>query len=708
MKQLLQSLKTGEIELAEIPVPQVKAGHLLIEAHRSLISLGTERMLLRFGRSNIIDKARQQPEKVVQVLQKLKTDGIGPTVKAVQNRLDSPMPLGYSHVGVVRQVGGGVEGFVPGDRVVSNGNHSELVCVPVSLCAKIPDAVDDETASFTVLSAIALQGIRLINPTLGESIAILGLGLIGLLAVQILRAHGCRVIGFDFDERKVSLARSFGAEAYALGEGSDPVSLAHSFSSGYGVDGVVITAATKSDDPIHQAPQMCRKRGRLVLIGVVGLHLSRDDFYKKEISFQVSCSYGPGRYEEGYEKKGLDYPIGYVRWTEQRNFEAVLQLMAEGKISAKELVSDRFPFERAEEAYEKVIAGGDALGIILEYPGNIDLEKKTVQYANVSVKARAAKAVVGFIGAGGFASSTLIPAFQAAGARLKTVASAGGISGFHTGRKFGFEANTTDYKELLQDSGINTVVVATQHNTHAKMVIDALSAGKHVFVEKPLCIKREELEEIRSIYEQCAGRSQLLMVGFNRRFSPLVGRAGELLSRVREPRCFVMTVNAGAIPAEHWTQSPEAGGGRIIGEGCHFIDLLRFLAQSPFASINSVFIGSQGGNTVASDKVTITCTFGDGSIGAIHYFANGHRSFPKERLEVFCGGTVLQLDNFKSLTGFGWKGFKSMKLASQDKGHRACVRTFVQAIEQGAASPILFSEIVEVTEATFVSAGMMP
>ncbi|MDQ7822572.1 MAG: bi-domain-containing oxidoreductase [Candidatus Eremiobacteraeota bacterium] len=701
MKQLFQSLRTGALELAELPVPQARAGHLLIRTRRSVISLGTERMLLDFGRAGWIEKARQQPDRVRQVLEKIKTDGILPTVQAVQSKLDQPITLGYSQAGEVIAAGSGVEGFRAGDRVISNGPHGEIVSVPATLCALIPPGVDDDTAAFTVIAAIALQGVRLISPTLGESVAVMGLGLIGLLTCQILGAHGCRVLGFDPDEKKADHARRFGAEAYALTESLDAVGIAHAFSSGYGVDGVIITASTKSNDPIHMAPRMCRPRGRVILVGVVGLALSRDDFYRKEISFQVSCSYGPGRYQAPYEKKGLDYPIGFVRWTEQRNFEAVLQLMKEKKLVTESLVTARSPFGSALDAYENVSGGTDMLGIMLDYDAPVDTALKVVPLGVSQASGKAAAPVIGFIGAGSFASSTLIPAFRETGARLKIIASAGGMSGYHAGRKFGFEAVTTDHRALLDDSEINAVVIATQHDSHGALVMEALRAGKHVFVEKPLCIKREELEALDETYRSLAEKP-LLMVGFNRRFAPLTVRLREILSGFREPGTFVMTVNAGSLPADHWTLDGEAGGGRLIGEGCHFIDLIRFCAGSPLAEVQSF----PGGASAAPGTVSLFLRCTNGSQGFLHYLTAGHKSFPKERLEVICGGAVLVLDNFRSLAGFGVKGFSREKPMAQDKGHGGCARAFVEAVEKGLPSPIPFEELVEVTDATFRAAGL--
>lgn len=712
MKQILQSLKTGEIEIAELPVPGVKAGHLLIKTSRTLISLGTERMLLNFGKAGWIDKARQQPDKVKQVLQKMKTDGLMPTVNAVFKKLDQPLPLGYSNAGRVIEVGNGVTGFKPGDRVVSNGNHAEVVCIPQHLCAKIPDNVDDSCASFTVVGAIALQGVRLVNPTLGESIAVLGLGLIGLLTCQILQANGCRVIGFDFDPGKVELAKSYGIEAFKLGEGIDPVGLAMNFSRGNGVDGVIITAATSSNDPIQQAPQMCRKRGRVVLVGVTGLNLSRDDFYKKEISFQVSCSYGPGRYESEYEGKSMDYPIGFVRWTVQRNFEAVLDLMSAKRINTDNLVSREFDLVEAQQAYKLVADGKDVLGLVLKYPAAIDLEKKSIfigELPNLSPAQSGMVPVVGAVGAGNFAGGTLIPALAATAARLKMIASSGGVSGSIVGQKNGFAISTTDSSRVMADPEINTVLLTTQHNSHARLVIAALKAGKNVFVEKPLCMSFAELDEIAAVYREAhAAKGLRLMVGFNRRFSPLVQACKAALSAGNSPCSIVITINAGSIPAEHWTQDFASGGGRIIGECCHFIDLLRFLIGSEIESVQSTFMRDPRADQRPADTATITLCCKDGSIGTVHYFANGNRDFPKERIEIFAGGGIAQIDNFKSLTSYGFAGLKSQSLWAQDKGHASCCAEFIKSIAEGKDCPIDFGEIYEVSRATLVAAGLHP
>jgi predicted dehydrogenase/threonine dehydrogenase-like Zn-dependent dehydrogenase len=701
VKQILQSLKDGTTQLSDVPAPRASAGHLLVNSSATMVSAGTERMLVDFGKANWIDKARQQPDKVRMVLDKVRTDGLATTIDAVQSKLDQPLALGYCNVGVVSELGRGVEGFAVGERVVSNGKHAEVVCVPKNLCAKVPEGVSDEAASFTVLAAIGLQGIRLVNPTLGECVVVTGLGLIGLLTVQMLRAQGCRVLGIDFDPERLAHARQFGAEVVNPG-GGDVQAAAQAFSRGRGVDAVIITASTKSNEPVSQAAQMCRKRGRIVLVGVVGLELSRADFFEKELTFQVSCSYGPGRYDPAYEEGGNDYPVGFVRWTEQRNFEAVLDLMASGQMDVAPLISHRFPLERAVEAYELLSSGEPSLGILLEYSreGAERLAKRTMALEASTLGRPAGGAddracSVAFLGAGNYAGRVLIPAFKAAGASLRTVVSSGGVSAVHYGKKHGFAQVSTDGGAVLEDPGVDTVVIATRHDVHARQVLAALRAGKHVFCEKPLCLTLEELAEIEA--EATARPAQKLMLGFNRRFAPQVVKVKQLLGSVAEPKSFVMTVNAGAIPADHWTQDKTVGGGRIVGEGCHFIDLLRFLAGVPIVSQHAVALGAHPALAVRDDKAILTLEFADGSVGAIHYLANGDKGFPKERLEVFCAGRVLQLDNFRKLRGWGWKGFSKMNLWRQDKGQAACAQGFVDAVRSGVPSPIPLDEVLEVS-----------
>lgn len=694
LKQLLQSLKDGSTQLAEVPIPRIDHGQLLIRTHTSLVSAGTERMLVKFGKSGLVSKARQQPDKVKMVLNKAKTDGVSATFDAVTSKLDQPLALGYSNVGYIAELGHKVQGFKLGDRVVSNGKHAEYVAVPKNLCAKIPDNVSFEAASFTVQGAVALQGIRLAKPTLGEFVVVIGLGLIGLMAVQMLKAQGCHVLGVDYDETRLALARSFGAKT-ANPNAENVISVAQTFSRGQGVDAVIITASTDSSDPVHQAAEMCRKRGRIILVGVVGLNLSRAYFYEKELIFQVSCSYGPGRYDPVYEEGGQDYPIGFVRWTEQRNFEAVLDLMSSGALDLEPLITHRFKISQADEAMNLLISNKSSLGLLLEYDAPADIE--AVQCKHVirlsSVTSKQGKGVLGFLGAGNYAGRVLIPAFKNAGGNLHTLISNGGISAVHFGKKFGFVDAGTDPSIVLQNDNIDTVIIATQHNLHCQQVLAALKAGKHVFCEKPLCLTMTELSEIEN--EVSARPDQHLMVGFNRRFAPHIVKMKSLLDLVSEPKHCVMTVNAGAIPADHWIQDPSIGGGRIIGEACHFIDLLRHLIGHDVISMDAVSLGSTNSISFMDDISSITLRFDDGSVGVIHYLANGHRAIPKERLEIFTAGRVLQLDNFRTLRGVGWPNFKKLSLWRQDKGQKHCASAFLNAVKTNSTQAISKEELFQ-------------
>ena len=695
MKQVLQHLRSGEIEVAELPSPLVRPGHLLTQTSRTLISAGTERMLVEFGRAGLIAKARSQPEKVKQVLDKMRTDGLLPTLEAVFNRLDEPLPLGYCNVGRVLEVGAGVTGLAPGDRVISNGPHAEIVCTPRNLCAKVPDEVDDAQAAFTVLASIGLQGVRLLNPTLGEKFVVFGLGLIGLVTVQLLRANGCDVLGVDINPDRLKLAEAFGAQI--AGAGGDPVVAASAWTNSRGADGVLITASAKTDEIVHQAAQMCRRRGRIVLVGVVGLNLRRSDFYEKELTFQVSCSYGPGRYDERYEQGGQDYPYGLVRWTEQRNFEAVLASLRTGRLNVDKLVTHRFPLAEAPAAYDTIRQDSGALGVLLEYPETVQRAPSiTIRQASMPA---AGEAVVGVIGAGNFSKMTLMPALSKTAARLACVADLNPAAARHLARKFNVEQAATDYRVILDDPQVNTVVIAVGHNLHARFVCEALEAGKHVFVEKPLAMNVEEIAQVLAAAGEHPGRH--VMVGFNRRFSPHAVRMMSLLSGRSEPLCMNMTVNAGAIPPDHWVQDPLRGGGRIIGEACHFIDLMVHLTGSRVKTVAATMAGE--GLATRSDKMSIVLGFEDGSVGTVNYFANGSKSYPKELLEVFSQGRVLRLDNFRRLTGYGFKGFSRFKTARQDKGHAAEFAALVLRVAAGGEPLIPLDQLVNVTLASFAA-----
>lgn len=691
MKQIIQDLKNGQTLLEEVPAPLVKTGSVLIKTTRSLVSLGTERMLVEFGKAGFIEKARQQPDKVKQVLDKMKAEGILPTLEAVFNKLNQPLPLGYCNVGVVETVGKGVTTFQVGDRVASNGNHAEYVCVPENLCAKIPDNVNDEEAAFTVIGSIGLEGIRLCNPTLGETVVVIGLGLIGLVTAELLKANGCKVIGYDFDQQKVDLALSKGITAFNPSKGTDPVKFILQETNEIGADGVIITASNKSDEIIHQAAEMSRQRGRIILVGVIGLNIRRDDFYKKELTFQVSCSYGPGRYDENYEQKGQDYPIGYVRWTEKRNFETILHAIASGQMDVKPLITERIALENYREIYGDMRKSG-SIASILVYPTD---SKRTNTITLDSQTYAAKKGVFGIIGAGNFTSSTIIPGMKAARANLKYIASAGGLTAKIMAKKGNISKATSDYTEILNDPEIDTVMITTRHNLHARMVLESLHAGKNVFVEKPLCLNAEELEQI--VNAQPATRNAQLVVGFNRRFAPLAQKMKQLLGD--GPKNIVATMNAGFIPLNVWVHDLEIGGGRIIGEACHYIDLCTFLAGSKVKAVcmNSMGIHPQE-NT---ENASILLKYENGTNAVINYFANGSKAYSKERIEAYHQEKTLIIDNWRTLKGYGVKGFSKQK-TKLDKGHKEQFRLLVESIKTG--NPIIpFDEIVNTTKASFAA-----
>jgi predicted dehydrogenase/threonine dehydrogenase-like Zn-dependent dehydrogenase len=697
MKQVIQNLRDGSVDVIEVPEPQGGRGKLLIATTVTLISAGTERMLISFGKANWLQKARQQPDKVRMVLEKAKTDGVIATYEAVKTKLDQPMAPGYCNVGVVEQVGQGVAGFSPGDRVVSNGKHASKVAVPANLCARIPDNVNDEDAAFTVVGAIGLQGIRLAAPTFGETVAVMGLGLIGQITVQLLRASGCRVIGYDFDPAKVALAETFGAVGVVLGEGVDAVAQAMAFTAQRGIDAVVITAATDSDEPVRNAARMSRQRGRIVLVGVAGLNLSRAEFYEKELSFQVSCSYGPGRYDPSYEEGGHDYPFGLVRWTEQRNFEAFLEALSAGHLDLAPLRTHEFSIEQAGDAYDLIGGREPSLGVMLRFPSantRFGEERRVALAGDTarSVGRNAAAGVVNFVGAGNYAGAVLVPAFRKAGAVLNRIGSASGLNAVHLGKKFGFRGASSDTADLIADPEADCLIITTRHDSHPPLVMAAIGAGKRVYVEKPLALTHDEVAEIEAACVATGHPDSCLMVGFNRRFSKFAVRMKELLASTPGPLAMTMTINAGAIPADHWTQDPEIGGGRIVGEACHFIDLMRYLAGSPIVQANVLPMAS-----LTHDTAILSLGFANGSIASIQYFSNGNKALPKERLEVFAGNRILVLDNFRKLSAYGWPRSASLSALRQDKGQAACAAAFIQSARAGSASPIALSELLEVS-----------
>lgn len=693
MKQIIQDLKKGDTILEEVPVPQVKTGTVLIKTTHSLVSLGTERMLVDFGRASFLGKVRQQPDKVKMVLNKVKTDGLRPTLEAVFNKLGQPLPLGYCNVGVVVDIGNGVSEFKIGDRVASNGNHAEYVCVPKNLVAKIPDNVTDEEAVFTVIGAIGLQGIRLLNPTFGETIVVVGLGLIGLVTAELLLANGCNVIGFDFDARKVALAKEKGIVAINPLEGTDQVKFVENYTNGVGADGVLITASSKSNEIISQSAQMCRKKGRIVLIGVVGLDISRADFYEKEITFQVSCSYGPGRYDESYEQKGQDYPIGHVRWTEKRNFEAVLSAISRKSLNVKSLITERVALDEYQSIYENM-NNSDSIASLLVY--DTDAKRDSIVSFN-SRSFKGQKGVLGIIGAGNFTSSTILPNLKKIGTNIKYIASSGGLSSTNLCKKYNVSHSTSDYYEILNDEEVDLVLITTRHDKHASMVLQTVKAGKSVFVEKPLAIKEAELEEIIQAYVE-SGVS--ISVGFNRRFAPFAKKMKKLLGSTETPLNIVATMNAGSIASDMWVHDMEVGGGRIIGEACHFIDLCSYLTGN---KVVAVCMNAMGVNPEENtDNASILLKYANGSNAVINYFANGSKAYSKERVEVYSQERTLVMDNWRKLKGYGFRGFSKLS-SKQDKGHYNQFQALVEQQKNGGSPIIPFDEIINTTKASFAA-----
>ena len=692
MKQIIQDMKSGQTMLEEVPSPQVKSGSVLIKTSRSLVSLGTERMLVEFGKANLIEKARQQPDKVKQVLDKIKTDGLQPTLEAVFNKLGQPLPLGYCNVGTVVAIGKGVTELKVGDRVASNGQHAEFVCVPKNLVAKVPDNVSDEEAAFTVIGSIGLQGIRLLNPQLGETVVVTGLGLIGLIAAQLLKANGCKVIGIDFDEEKIQLARAKGIVAINPAKGTDPVKFVMEETDQIGADAVLITASAKTNDVIHQAAEMSRKRGRIVLVGVIGLDIRRDDFYKKELTFQVSCSYGPGRYDENYENKGIDYPLPFVRWTEKRNFDTILQAISMGNLDVKSLITEEVELKDYNLIYGDMRKHG-SIASIIKYPEDTVADSVIdVNSSTFSVSA----GQIGIIGAGNFTSATMIPALMKAKAKIRYIASAQGLSAKILAKKSGALKATSDYKEILSDKAVDLVMITTRHNLHASMVLESLQAGKSVFVEKPLCLTDQELQEITNAYKKVSGKGITLTVGFNRRFSPFAQKMKQLSGQ--GVKNIIATMNAGFIPSDVWVHDLEVGGGRIIGEACHFIDLCSYLADS---KVISVCMNSMGVTPAENtDNVSIILRYENGSNAVINYFANGSKAYSKERIEVYSQEKTLVLDNWRELRGYGFKGFSKMK-STMDKGHAAQFALLNERLIKGGEELISFDSILNTTKASF-------
>jgi len=706
MKQLLQNLRTGETSIAEVPTPTPKPGTALVRTAVSLVSAGTERMLVEFAEKSLVGKARSRPDLVRQVMDKARREGVLTTVEAAFNRLDQPMPLGYSSAGTIVAVGEGLQGFKVGDRVACAGGgyavHAEYAVVPKNLLAHLPANVDFESAAFATLGAIALHGFRLAQPQVGERLAVIGLGLLGLLTVRIAHSAGCYVFGVDLDPERVELAQRAGAEAVTRDQ-AEEASLA--FSRGRGVDTVLICADTPSDDPVNLAGSIARDRANIVAVGVVGLNIPRREYFQKELNFINSRSYGPGRYDPSYEEFGHDYPIGYVRWTEGRNIESIVDLMGLGRLDVSSLITHRYPIEDAPEAYELITGKKDEpfLGVLLTYSESAEYDVRSVKIpiSDSSTAHPTSHIALGVLGAGNFATAVMLPAVgKIPEIDLIAIVSGSGLSAQHAAKKFGFRYTTSDASQIIADPDINTLAILTRHNLHADQAVAALKAGKHVFVEKPLAVNNEQLS---AISEQLLNTdSCLLTTGFNRRFAPLAKEMDAFLAMRKEPLIAHYRVNAGYIPLTHWLHDPEEGGGRIIGEGCHFVDFLTFLVgESPISvTANSL----PDGGTYQEDNVIMTFAFPDGSIGTVSYLANGDKSFPKERVEVFVGGRVAVLDDFRTLETVqnGRRKLERSRLR-QDKGHRAIWQAFANAILDGGPPPIPYDRLLGVTEATFAA-----
>lgn len=706
MKQVIQNLRNGFLKVESVPAPPVSQGRVLVANRFSLISPGTERATVHVAKKSLLGKAIERPEMARKVLAAIKKDGLLATIHRVTDRLESPVALGYSCAGIVLEAEAGVTGLMTGDRVACAGqnyaSHAEFVSIPKHLCVKIPDGVMLEDASFVTLGAIALQGVRQVEPQLGDCIAVIGLGLVGQLTVQLLKAAGCTVLGSDLDSARQQLAAELGADVV-----TDPgqvLDVARAFSEGRGVDGVIITASTKSNVPVETAGEIARQKGRVVVVGDVGMTLPREPYYKKELDFRLSMSYGPGRYDPAYEEFGHDYPIGYVRWTEQRNMEAFLRLLDQRKINVARLVTDRFPIEEAATAYERLTDGArTSLGILLSYaPASRESLSRITSLAGPK---SAGQVTLGIIGAGQHVRDMLLPTLsRLPGVSIGVVCTGTGASAKHIGTKYATAYCTTDYRAVLQDETVNTVLIGTRHNMHAEIVMNALSAGKHVFVEKPLCLTSEELDRIAECYEEASGNGIHLCVGFNRRFSSHCKRLIEFFQKRMNPLVMLYRVNAGALPATHWVQDPTIGGGRIVGEACHFVDFMQAVCGARPVSVHAVRIGSYT-TGIAEDQTVLSMTFQDGSIGTLVYTSGGDKALSKERFEVFGEGKAAILDDF-AITELYADGKRTRHTTRvRDKGFEQEMRLFTEAVAAGGRPIIPFEDIYAVTKTCLLAAS---
>ncbi|HEY7785991.1 MAG TPA: bi-domain-containing oxidoreductase [Pyrinomonadaceae bacterium] len=701
MKRLLQNLKTGEGTVADVPVPALQRGRVLVRTVVSLVSAGTERAFVELGQKNVLAKAKERPDLVKKTLEKIKTNGLLNTLENVRDKLNQSHALGYSAAGTVIEVAHDVTEFRAGDRVACAGtgfaSHAEVLSVPKNLCVRIPTAVDYESAAFSTVGAIALQGVRLAEPTLGESVVVIGLGLVGQLTVQLLRANGCRVFGVDLDQGKVRLAQQLGADGGALTR--DAAGEVQAWSRGRGADAVIVTAATSSDEPIQLAGEISRLKGRVVAVGMIGMNVPRNVYYERELSIKVSMSYGPGRYDPRYEERGHDYPFAYVRWTEGRNIEAFLDLVANNRVNVKPLITHRFSIENGEKAYQLISGEKNEpyLGILFEYDHARELERNVINTKR-QLSIQNDRVRVGVIGAGAYAQKSLLPNLKAGGVDFISIATASGVTARDVGEKYGFARFVSDANDVINDDTVNLVVIATPHDSHAQLAKLSLERGKNVFVEKPLALNDAELNEVLGTAQ---GSTGALMVGFNRRFSPLATSAKEFFAQRRAPLSILYRINAARIPRDHWTQDPETGGGRIVGEVCHFVDLMQFWTGAPPLTVFAESVQGENAQMVDDDSVFITMKFADGSNGSIAYLAEGDRSLAKEYVEIYCEGKTFVLDDFRGATFHENGKEKQTTLRSQDKGQSRCVQTVLEVVRQGGMLPIDLKELEVTSRTTF-------
>ncbi len=703
MKQVLQNLRTGDATVAEVPVPIVQPGRLLVRTAASLISAGTERALTELGQKSLLGKARERPELIGKVWEKVKTEGVSQALAGVRDKLDESHAVGYSAAGVVIECAKDVTGFRPGDRVACAGtdyaSHAEVISVPRNLCARLPDQLSFEEGAFGTVGAIALQGVRLTEPTLGESVVVIGLGLVGQLTVQLLKANGCRVFGIDIDEARIQLGRTSGADdGCTPDEAKEKVT---AWSRGRGADACIIAAATTSNEPIELAGEISRLKGRVVAVGMVGMDVPRNIYYQRELTLKVSLSYGPGRYDPDYEERGHDYPVAYVRWTEGRNIEAFLDLMVSRRINVDQLITHRFRIEDAPGAYQLISGSTNEkyLAILLTYDTESEVSRGIENQSAVKKAAAASGRVgIGLIGAGSYAQKVLLPNFKAAGAEFCSIASASGVSARDAGTKYGFARFVSDAESVIDDPQANLIVIATRHGSHAELARLALEHGKHVFVEKPLALNDAEVDRVLEAASHSEGQ---LLVGFNRRFSPLAVKAKEVFQNRQSPLSILYRVNAGGIPRDHWTQDPNEGGGRIIGEVCHFIDLMQFLTRAAPINVYAQAVGGGQGNVISEDSVFITLQFADGSNGMIAYLAEGDASLAKEHIEIFGEGKTFVIEDFRSARLYADGREKKQTLRQQDKGQAEATRWACAVVAEGRPAPITLQELEATTRATF-------